>query len=68
MIPVTDNQKSFFAKLINEKEFPPGSPDSDTLKTQFEQLNKKSASEWIDKALKLPDKGSADETVTPPTF
>ena len=65
---VTANQRVFFDKLLSEKEFPPGSPDPDTLKSQFDKLNKASASEWIEKALKLPNKGTVDEPITSPAF
>jgi hypothetical protein len=68
MIPVSESQKRFWEKLVQEKDFPPGSPDPDTLLQQFQGLNKKSGSEWIDKALKLPDKGSENETVEAPPF
>lgn len=64
----TPSQISFWEKLIQEKEFPPSAPDADTLKSQFSRLNKKSASEWIDKALKLPDKGAGDETLVTAPF
>lgn len=68
MAIVSNAQKEFWEKLLSEKEFPPNSPDIDTLRNQFAGLNKKSASEWIDRALKLPDKGSEDESLQPPPF
>lgn len=68
MQTATTAQKNFWNKLLDEKEFPPGTPDVDTLRNQFENLNKKSASIWIDRALKLPDKGSENESITEPSF
>lgn len=65
---VTANQRVFFDKLVGEKEFPPGSPDPDTLRAQFAKLNKASAIEWIDKALSLPNKGTENESITTPVF
>lgn len=61
-------QQEFFDKLLEEKEFPPNAPDPDTMRTQFANVGKKSASDWIDKAMKLPDKGAEHETVAPPPF
>lgn len=65
---VSQSQINFWEKLLQEKEFPPTAPDVDTLKSQFGRLNKKSGSEWIDKALKLPDKGAEDETLVTAPF
>lgn len=64
----SDKQKELFEKLLSEKQFPPtmsdGSPfNADTLRAKFAELDTGSGSEWIEKALALPDKGS-----TPPPF
>jgi len=64
---VSAKQIKFFDNLLEVKEFPAGS-DKATLKTQFAGLNKASASEWIDKAVKLPDEGEENEAVTAPAF
>jgi len=68
MAMVSQRQKEFFDNLLDGKEFPPGSPDPDTLRSQFAQLNKKSASEWIDRAMGFPEKGTENEAVTTPPF
>lgn len=63
---VSAKQIKFFDNLLEVKEF--GAADKAALKTQFASLNKASASEWIDKAVKLPDEGEENETVTAPAF
>jgi hypothetical protein len=59
----SDKQKELFNKLADEKQFPDGSPDAETLKSQFASVDTGSASAWIEKALALPAKGE-----TPPPF
>jgi hypothetical protein len=66
-IPVSQKQIDFFNNLLNEKEFPPDKTE-DELRAQFAQLNKASGSEWIEKAMKLPEKGTVKEPITAPSF
>lgn len=54
-------QIEFFDKLLGEKAFPEGT-DKDALRGKFANINDKSASAWIDRALQMPD---ADETPAP---
>lgn len=62
----SSKQIDFFNNLLDEKQFPPGS-DTNALRAQFAGLDKASGSNWIEKALKLPDKGEdATEPVPPP--
>ena len=65
---VTTKQIAFFDTLLEEKQFPDGGPDEATLRSQFAGLNKKSASEWINKAMELPEKGTVEEGITTPPF
>ena len=66
---VTPKQISLFAELVERKTFPAGT-DTAALVTQFGTLTRKTASEWIDKALTLPNATDADDTgaTTPPPF
>lgn len=65
---VSQKQKDFFDTLLDEKQLPSGAPDEDTLRAQFAELNKASASAWIEKMMELPEKGTEDEGVTTPPF
>lgn len=67
-VPVSQKQIDFFNNLLSEKAFPPEAGTVDELREQFRNLNKKSASEWIDKAMKLSDKDSADEPLQTAPF
>jgi hypothetical protein len=53
----SDKQKELFDRLAAERQFPDGTPDTDALKAQFANLDQKSASAWIEKALTLPEVG-----------
>lgn len=64
---VSAKQIAFFDTLLGEKQFPAGVNETE-LKAQFATLNKASASEWINKAMALPEKGTIDEAITPPSF
>jgi hypothetical protein len=68
MIGVSQQQIRFFDELLNEKQFPEGSPSDEELRTQFAALSKKSGSEWIEKAINLPKKDDDDSPVEPPPF
>lgn len=59
----TEKQKAFFEELLRDRQFPAGSPDEETLRSQFAAVPDKSASAWIEKALSLPEKGAV-----PPAF
>lgn len=68
MAQVSHKQVGFFTELTNDKEFPAGT-DINSLRTQFAALDTKSASQWIEKALSLPNKPEGDAPpVIPPTF
>jgi hypothetical protein len=58
----TAKQIELFNKLTGDKEFPAGT-DLANLREQFAGVNDKSASDWIEKALALPDAG-----LVPPAF
>lgn len=60
MIKVSQQQINFFDELLNEKQFPEGTPDEDTLRSQFCELSKKNGSEWIERAIALPKKDDGD--------
>lgn len=63
---VSGAQVQFFNKLLEEKDF--GDKDKDTLRGEFVKLNVKSASAWIDAAMKLPKIDEADEPLVSPSF
>jgi hypothetical protein len=46
-------QVKFFEKLLGEREFP-ANVNKPEIAGIFDELDEQSASEWIDKALKLP--------------
>jgi hypothetical protein len=60
-------QIKFFDQCLEEREFPTGQ-DPNSLRTQFAPLSTNAASEWIDKALKLPKKDAATGDNSPPPF
>jgi hypothetical protein len=62
---VSPSQIEFFEKLTREKQFPAGS-DIAALIEQFKTLNSASGSDWIEKALGLPD--SDEGPKVPPAF
>jgi hypothetical protein len=62
----TEAQVKFFDKLLEEKEF--GNADLTGLRQQFSELNKKSASAWIEKAMNLPKRDETHDPITSPTF
>jgi hypothetical protein len=62
---VSQNQIEFFEKLTREKQFPQGT-DLASMVEQFKTLNSGSGSDWIEKALKLPDKDEGPKV--PPAF
>lgn len=62
---VSDKQKELFARLTREKQFAAGT-DLAALNTQFGGLGTTSGSEWIEKALGLPDLG--EQPKVPPAF
>ena len=58
---VTVKQTALFAELLDRKQFPTGMT-AESLTAQFGQLSKKTASEWIDRALALPNRSDEDDT------
>jgi hypothetical protein len=58
----TEKQIDFFKQLTTDKQFPDGT-DIDGLRAKFANVPDKSASDWIEKAMTLPDKGEV-----PPPF
>lgn len=56
----TPKQSTLFSELLDRKQFP-AKPGAEALKGQFAGLSRKSASEWIDKALALPNVTDADD-------
>lgn len=58
----SQKQIEFFANLTDQKQFPEGT-DVANLRQQFANVPDKSASQWIEKAMKLPEKGEV-----PPPF
>jgi hypothetical protein len=54
-----------FEKLTREKQFAAG-VDTAALITQFKQLDSASGSDWIEKALGMPDLGEVPKV--PPAF
>ena len=64
---VSDAQIKFFAKLLEEKDFGPKA-DTDKLRKEFSELNSKSASLWIEKAIALPKRDDSTDPITAPTF
>lgn len=58
---VTTKQINLFGELLDRKQFPVET-DADTLKAQFGTLSRKTASDWIDRALLLPNIAEGDDT------
>lgn len=63
----TSKQIQFFDNLLDEKQFPAGTDTAD-LRSRFASLDKSSGSDWIEKALKLPDKGEEVSERVPAPF
>lgn len=64
---VTEAQIKFFDKLLEEKDF--GSKtDTDKLRKEFSDLNSKSASLWIERAIALPKRDDSADPITQPSF
>lgn len=66
---VGSKQIEFFNNLLDRKQFP-ADTDADALRATFATLTRKTASEWIDKALALPNATDADDegATTPAPF
>lgn len=60
-------QIKFFDNLLEQRVFPDGTK-TDKLRSQFATLQQKNASDWIEAALKLPEKDDADPDHVPPPF
>lgn len=61
-------QIEFFDQLLNEKDFGPKVKIA-TLAQEFSQLDKRSASAWIEKAINLPKKAESDQPeIVAPSF
>lgn len=67
---VTAKQTALFAELLDRKQFPAEAGTSESLTATFSTLTKRAASEWIDKALALPNRTEEDDTgsTTPAPF
>lgn len=63
----TPAQQSFFNKLAEEKDFG-NKLKPESLMEQFAELDDSSASAWIERALKLPKRGSGGQVTTPAPF
>lgn len=65
----TPRQVELFDRLTTDREFPAGT-DIDELQRQFAKLDSRSASAWIDKAMKLPKLATDGDTreIVPPSF
>lgn len=63
----TLRQIDFFINLLDDRAFPPETP-IETLLERFKTLDDKSASVWIEKAIKLPkrDEPTAIDVVPAP--
>lgn len=64
----SERQITFFNNLLDDREFPAGSPSAEDMRTKFRDLDQDSASQWIEKAMGLPKKGATppDQQVAPP--
>jgi hypothetical protein len=67
MAQVSKKQIDFFDNLLAEKQFPPGET-VEQLRAKFATLNKSSASDWINRAIALPDLGEETEESVPAPF
>lgn len=59
----SDKQTELFHRLIEDKQFPQGTPEPQVLKDQFSRTSQSEASAWIEKALALPDKGDSGQPI-----
>lgn len=59
-------QEDFFGNLLKERDF--GNVNTDDLARQFVELEQKNASEWIEKALKLPKRDESKVESVPAPF
>lgn len=66
MPDVTKKQIDLFDKMLSEKDFGDKSPD--ILRQQFATLSKSNASEWLERALQLPDRDESGRPHVPPAF
>ena len=66
-IMVSDAQVKFFDKLLEEKEFGP-KVDKDKLRKGFAELNQKSGSLWIERAMALPKRDDSTDPIVEPSF
>lgn len=57
----TPKQVELFNELIERKQFPEGT-DRAALKQQFGTLSRQTASQWIDRALSLPNAAAEDDS------
>lgn len=62
----TPAQRTFFAKLTEERDLGERSPE--VLIEQFDGLDDRSASDWIQAALGRPKRDVSDVTPVPPPF
>lgn len=58
---VTPKQSALFAELLERKQFP-DNVDKSALAADFEALSRNAASQWIDKALALPNAQADDDS------
>jgi len=68
MIKVSQQQVNFFDELLNEKQFPAEAGTEDELRAQFAELDKKTGSEWVEKAIALPQKDEGERNQIAPPF
>lgn len=62
----TEAQITFFDQLLDEKDF--GDKDRKALAKDFADLNIRSASAWIDRAMALPRVPVGSQDLTEPAF
>lgn len=67
VMPPSSAQVKFFTQLTDDRQFPAGQEVS-TLRTTFSGLSQDAASQWIEKAMKLPKKDTGEGDSTPPPF
>jgi hypothetical protein len=60
-MPATPKQVQLFGELLERKQFPDGA-NPEALAAQFQGLTRKNASDWIDKALSLPNLPDTEDT------
>lgn len=61
-------QIDFFRKLTEDRDLGVSNADLPALRQQFEQLNDKNASTWIERALNRPKRAEGDTETIPPPF